>query len=78
MLEESRGGGIAILFPFGRLHFRETVFGREIVRFILPNAEKEILKSTNTWGIAEREPAEDGIKGSFPKHAAPDSDRSYF
>ena len=45
---------------------------------MLPDAGKEIIKSPNAWGIAEREPAEDGIKGSFLKHAAPDSDGSNF
>ena len=45
---------------------------------MLPDAGKEIIKSPNAWGIAKREPAEDGIKGSFLKHAAPDSDGSNF
>ncbi len=45
---------------------------------MLPDAGKEIIKSPNAWGIAEREPAEDGIKGRFLKHAAPDSDGSNF
>ena len=45
---------------------------------MLPDAGKEIIKSANAWGIAERETAEDGIKGSFLKHAAPDSDGSNF
>jgi len=71
------GSLIAFLFPFRWLHFREAVFGREIGRAILPNAGKEIIKSTNTGGIAERESAEDGIKRSFPEHTAPDSDGSY-
>ena len=45
---------------------------------MLPDAGKEIIKSPNTRGIAKRETAEDGIKGSFLKHAAPDSDGSNF
>ena len=45
---------------------------------MLPDAGKEIIKSPDTRGIAKREPAEDGIKGSFLKHAAPDSDGSHF
>ena len=45
---------------------------------MLPDAGKEIIKSPDTRGIAKREPAEDGIKGSFPEHAAPDSDGSNF
>ena len=45
---------------------------------MLPDAGKEIIKSTDTRGIPERETAEDGIKGSFLKHAAPDSDGSNF
>ena len=45
---------------------------------MLPDAGKEIIKSPDTRGIAKREPAEDGIKGSFLKHAAPDSDGSNF
>ena len=45
---------------------------------MLPDAGKEIIKSPNAWGIAKREPAEDGIKGRFLKHAAPDSDGSNF
>lgn len=72
------GSLIAFLFPFRRLHFREAVFGREVVLIILPNAGEEIIKSTNAWGIAEGETAEDGIKRSFLKHAAPDSDGSNF
>lgn len=72
------GSLITFLFPFRRLHFREAVFGREIGRAILPNAGKEIIKSANTGSIPERETAEDGIKGSFPEHAAPGRDGSYF
>ena len=45
---------------------------------MLPDAGKEIIKSPDTRGIAKRETAEDGIKGSFLKHAAPDSDGSNF
>ena len=45
---------------------------------MLPDAGKEIIKSTDTRGIPERETAEDGIKRSFLKHAAPDSDGSNF
>ena len=45
---------------------------------MLPDAGKEIIKSTDARGIPERETAEDGIKRSFLKHAAPDSDGSNF
>ena len=45
---------------------------------MLPDAGKEIIKSPDIWGILERENAEDGIKRSFLKHAAPDSDGSNF
>ena len=45
---------------------------------MLPDAGKEIIKSTDTRGIPERETAEDGIKRGFLKHAAPDSDGSNF
>ena len=73
------GSLIAFLFPFERLHFRETVFGREVVLILLPNAGKEVIKNPGTRRISEGEPAEDDIKGSFLKHTAPDSDgRSYF
>ncbi|MEY8431993.1 hypothetical protein AALC75_15960 [Lachnospiraceae bacterium 48-42] len=36
------------------------------------------MKSPDTRGIAERETAEDGIKRSFLKHMASDSDGSDF
>ena len=71
------GSLIPFLFSLGRLHFRETVFWGKIVGVILPDAGKEIIKSPDTGGIPERETAEDGIKGSFPEHAAPDRDGSY-
>ena len=45
---------------------------------IQPKAGEEIIKGANAWGIAERETTEDGIKRSFPEHAAPESDRSDF
>ena len=73
------GSLIAFLFAFGSfLYLREPVFRGKVVGVILPDAGKEIIKSTDTRGIPERETAEDGIKGSFLKHAAPDSDGSYF
>ncbi len=72
------GSLFAFLFPLGRFQFRKPVFGGGIVRIILPNTGEEIIKSPDTRGIAEREAAEDGVKGSFPGHAAPDSDGSYF
>ena len=72
------GSLIPLLFPLRRFHFRETVLGGEIVLVILPDAGKEIIKSPDTRSIPERESAEDGIKRSFPEHAAPDRDRSYF
>ena len=73
------GSLIAFLFAFGSfLYLREPVFRGKVVGVILPDAGKEIIKSPNTRGIAKREPAEDGIKGSFLKHAAPDSDGSNF
>ena len=73
------GSLIAFLFAFGSfLYLREPVFRGKVVGAILPDAGKEIIKSPNTRGIAKREPAEDGIKGRFLKHAAPDSDGSNF
>ena len=72
------GSLIPLLFPLRRFHFRETVLGGEIVLVILPDAGKEIIKSPDTRSIPERESAEDGIKRSFPKHAAPDRDGSHF
>ena len=72
------GSLIAFLFPFGRLPFRETILGRKVVPVILPDAGKEIIKSPDTRSIPERESAEDGIKRSFPEHAAPDRDGSHF
>ena len=72
------GSLIPLLFPLGRFHFRETVLGGEIVLVILPDAGKEIIKSPDAGSIPERESAEDGIKGSFPEHAAPDRDGSHF
>ncbi len=72
------GSFIAFLFSFRWFHFRETVFRGKIVRVILPDAGKEIIKSPDTGSIPERESAEDGIKGSFPEHTAPDRDGSYF
>ena len=73
------GSLIAFLFAFGSfLYLREPVFRGKAVGVIQPDAGKEIIKSTDARGIPEREPAEDGIKGSFLKHAAPDSDGSNF
>ena len=72
------GSLFAFLFALGRFHFRKPVFGGEVVRIILPNTGEEIIKSPDTRGIAERETAEDGIKRSFLKHTAPDSDGSHF
>lgn len=64
------GSLIAFLFPF---HFRETVLRGKVVGIILPDTGKESIKSTDTGSIPERESVEDGIKRSFPEHAAPDS-----
>ena len=72
------GSFLTFLFPFGRFHFRETVFGRKVVAVALPDAGKEIIKSPDAGSIPESETAEDGIKRSFPEHAAPDGDGSYF
>ncbi|RKJ03139.1 hypothetical protein D7X87_14985 [bacterium D16-54] len=73
------GSLIAFLFAFGSfLYLREPVFWEKAVGVMLPDAGKEIIKSTDTRGIPERETAEHGIKGSFLKHAAPDSDGSNF
>ena len=73
------GSLIAFLFAFGSfLYLREPVFRGKVVGVILPDAGKEIIKSTDAGGIAERETAEDGIKRSFLKHTAPDSDGSHF
>ena len=43
----------------------------------MPDAGKEIIKSSDTGSISERESAKDGIKRRFPEHAAPDRDGSY-
>ena len=72
------GSFFAFLIPLGRLHFREAVFWGKVVRIILPNAGKEIIKGSDTGSIAEREPTEDGIKRGFPEHTAPESDGSHF
>ena len=48
-----------------------------MIGVILPDAGKEIIKSPDTGSIPERETAEDGIKRSFPEHAAPDRDGGY-
>ena len=72
------GSFLTFLFPFGWFHFRETVFRGKIVGVVLPDAGKEIIKSPDAGSIPERETAKDGIKGSFPEHAAPDRDGSYF
>ena len=72
------GSLIAFLFSFGRLHFRKTIFRGKIVPVVLPDAGKEIIKSPDAGSIPERETAEDGIKRSFPEHAAPDRDGGYF
>lgn len=72
------GSFLAFLFSLGWFYFRETVFRGKIVGVILPDAGKEIIKSPNAGSIPERETAEDGIKRSFPEHAAPDRDGSYF
>ena len=69
---------MAFLFSFGRLHFRETFFGRKVVPVILPDTGKEIVKSPDPGSIPEREAAEDGIKRGFPEHAAPNCDGSRF
>ena len=65
------GSFIALLFPFRRFHFRETILRGEVIGIILPDAGKEIIKSTDTRSIAKGEAAEDGIQRSFLKHAAP-------
>ena len=72
------GSLIAFPFPFGRFHFREPIFWGKMIGIILPDAGKEIIKSPDTRSIPERESAEDGIKRSFPEHAAPDRDGSHF
>jgi hypothetical protein len=71
------GSFLTFLFPFGWFHFRETIFRGKIAPVSLPDAGKEIIKSPDTGSIPERESAKDGIKRSFPEHAAPDRDRSY-
>ena len=71
------GSFIPLLFPLGWFHFWETVFWGKVVPVTLPDAGKEIIKSPDTGSIPERETAEDGIKRSFPEHAAPDRDGSY-
>ena len=71
------GSFLAFLFSLGWFYFRETVFRGKVVPVILPHAGKEIIKSSDTGSIPERESAEDSIKGSFPEHTAPDRDGSY-
>ena len=71
------GSFLAFLFSLGWFYFRETVFRGKVVPVILPDAGKEIIKSPNAGSIPERETAEDGIKRSFPEHAAPDRDGGY-
>lgn len=71
------GSFIAFLFPLRWFHFRETIFRGKIIGVVLPDAGKEIIKSPDTGSIPERESAEDGIKRSFPEHAAPDRDGGY-
>ena len=71
------GSFIPLLFALVWFHFRETIFWGKIAPVILPDAGKEIIKSSNAGSISERETAEDGIKRSFPEHAAPDCDGSY-
>ena len=71
------GSFLTFLFPFGWFHFRETVFRGKAASVILPDAGKEIIKSPDAGSIPESETAEDGIKRSFPEHAAPDGDGSY-
>ena len=71
------GSFLTFLFPFGWFHFREAVFRGKAASVILPDAGKEIIKSPDTGSIPERETAEDGIKRSFPEHAAPDRDGGY-
>ena len=66
------GSLITFLFPFRRFYFRKTFFGRKAAVVSQPDTGKEIIKSPDTWGIAEREAAKYGIKRSFPEHAAPD------
>lgn len=71
------GSFLAFLFSLGWFYFRETVFRGKVVPVILPDAGKEIIKSPNAGSIPERETAEEGIKRSFPEHAAPDRDGGY-
>ncbi len=70
VLEESQGVLPPFFFPFWG-HFRETIPGSKVVPVVLPDMEKEIVKSADTGGIPKRESSEDGIKKSFPEHAAP-------
>ena len=66
------GSLITFLFTFRRFYFRKTFFGRKAAVVSQPDTGKEIIKSPDTRGIAEREAAKYGIKRSFPEHAAPD------
>lgn len=68
------GSFLTFLFSFGWFHFRKTVFRGKIVRVILPDAGKEIIKSPDAGSIPEGKSAKDGIKRSFPEHATPDRD----
>ena len=58
-LEKGQCGRLHII----QLHFRKLVFWGEVIRIIHPNVGEEIIKRPDTRGIAERETAEDGIKG---------------
>ena len=49
-----------------------------MVGVIFPDPGKEIIKGAHTGGVTEGKAAKNSIKGSFPEHAAPDSDRSHF
>ena len=78
VLEESQGVLSPFFFPLGGFIFGKRSLGGRLIRIILPNAGKEVIKSPDPRRITEGEAAEDGIKGSFLKHTAPDSDGSYF
>lgn len=71
------GSFLAFLFSLWRFPFRETDFRGKVIGVILPDTGKEIIKRPDTGSIPERESTEDGIKRSFPEHAAPNRDGRY-
>ena len=49
------GSFLPFLFPFWYFEFGKAVFGRKVIRVILPKAGKKVIKSTDTRSISKRE-----------------------